>query len=147
MRVVVQRVRRASVEVKQEMVGKIEKGLFVLLGVEEADSQEDAEVLANKLSKLRIMADGKGKMNLSVGDVEGQILVVSQFTLHADTSAGNRPSFIKAANPKKAEKLYMYFIEYLKNLGVGVQTGKFGAYMNISVNLDGPVTIIIDSKK
>ena len=147
MRLVVQRVKKAfvvSVE-KKTKVGKIDIGLFVLVGIGEEDGKKDAEILADKLLKLRIMADEKGKMNLPVGDVKGSILVVSQFTLYADTSEGNRPSFIKAANPLKALKLYQCFVDRLKDGGVKVETGSFGEYMTIDAQLDGPVTILIDS--
>lgn len=143
MRLVVQRVKKAEVRVNDEAAGKIDKGLFVLVGVRQGDTKKDAEVLAEKLAKLRIIADDKGKMNLSVKDVDGEILVVSQFTLYADTSGGNRPSFIQAAEPKLAEEIYEHFIAKLKDLGVKVQTGKFGEYMQISTELDGPVTIIM----
>ena len=143
MRLVVQRVKAASVKVKENIVGKIDVGLFVLVGVGEGDSKKDAQILAEKLAKLRIMADGQEKMNLSVRDVGGKVLAVSQFTLYADTTGGNRPSFIKAAEPDKAEKIYNRFIENLKEFGVDVETGRFGEYMDIEARLDGPVTIII----
>lgn len=145
MRLVVQRVSKASVRVSVsgEVVGKINKGLFVLVGVKKGDSKQDAEDLAEKLAKLRIMADENGKMNLSVKDVDAAILAVSQFTLSADTSKGNRPSFIKAAQPDLAEKLYEHFVNKLRKLGVKVETGEFGAYMKIDAELDGPVTIVI----
>lgn len=147
MRLVIQRVIGTSVEVEGKVIASIGKGLFVLVGVGEKDSDTDAEFLAEKLVKMRVMADQQGKMNLSVVDVGGEILVVSQFTLYADTSAGNRPSFIKAAEPALAEKIYNHFIDKLKSLGVKVATGKFGAYMRINIKLDGPVTILQDSKK
>ena len=145
MRLVVQRVKRASVSVvgTSEIVGKIRKGLLVLVGVKEGDSKKDAEILVEKLAKLRIMADRTGKMNLSVKDVDASILAVSQFTLYADTSKGNRPSFIKAANPKLAQEVYEYFVAQLKEKGIKVETGRFGDYMEISALLDGPVTIVI----
>ncbi|KKQ98427.1 MAG: D-tyrosyl-tRNA(Tyr) deacylase [Candidatus Woesebacteria bacterium GW2011_GWB1_39_12] len=143
MRLVVQRVKTASVKVKKNVVGKIDVGLFVLVGVGKDDSEKDAQILAEKLVKLRIMADSQEKMNLSVKDVGGKVLAVSQFTLYADTTGGNRPSFIKAAEPDKAEKIYNRFIESLKEFGVDVETGRFGEYMEIEARLDGPVTIII----
>jgi len=145
MRLVVQRVKKAKVLIKEtdKVSGEIDKGLLVLLGVKEGDSKEDAERLAEKLSKLRVMADEKEKMNLSVGDVDGGMLVVSQFTLYADTSKGNRPSFIKAGDPKLAKELYEYFVAQLKEKGIKVETGEFGAYMEIDAELDGPVTIIV----
>lgn len=145
MRLVIQRVKKASVFVKNKTVGKIEKGLFVLVGVKEGDTERDAENLAEKLAKLRIMADEAGKMNLSVKDVGSEVLVVSQFTLHANTSKGNRPSFVKAARPGLAEELYSHFVDKLRKLGVKVETGEFGAYMSIQAELDGPVTLSLES--
>lgn len=153
MRLLIQRVKSAEVKVAKtgEITGKIGIGLFVLIGVKEGDSEKDAEFLAEKLAKLRVMADENGKMNLSVKDlpaqagIRGEVLVVSQFTLYADTSGGNRPSFIKAANPKLAEALYRLFVSRLKEKGIKVETGSFGEYMEIDAELDGPVTIIIES--
>jgi D-tyrosyl-tRNA(Tyr) deacylase len=145
MRIVVQRVSSASVKTEGKVVGRIKKGLFVLIGVEEGDKEEDAYFLANKLFKLRIMADNEGKMNLSLKEAGGKILAVSQFTLCADTKAGNRPSFIKAAKPELALSLYNLFIDKLRELGAMVETGSFGNYMEIKSTLDGPVTIIMDS--
>ena len=145
MKLIIQRANKALVTVSNEVVGEIEKGLFVLLGVKNDDSEKDAEILANKLIKLRIMSDQEGKMNLSVDNAKGSILVVSQFTLYANTKKGNRPSFIEAGDPKKAERLYNYFIKLLRDKGTKVQTGKFGAYMDIDVKLDGPVTIQLES--
>jgi D-tyrosyl-tRNA(Tyr) deacylase len=145
MRLVVQRVNKASVSVDKKIVGKIGKGLFVLIGVKDGDRLEDAEKLAEKVSKLRIMSDENDKMNLSVKDVKASVLAVSQFTLHADTSKGNRPSFIKAAEPKVADRVYKQFVAKLKDLGIKVETGEFGAYMKIDAELDGPVTIILES--
>ena len=142
-----QRVDQAEVKNERKIVGKIKRGLFVLLGVSKGDKEEDALFLAEKLAKLRVMSDEKGKINLAVKDVEGEVLVVSQFTLYADTKGGNRPSFIKAAEPELALRLYNLFIEKLKNLGIEVETGKFGSYMKISLKLDGPVTIILDSNE
>lgn len=143
MRLVVQRVSEASVKVESgEIVGEIAKGLFILVGVKEGDTLKDAEVLAPKLFKLRVMADPEGKMNLSVGDASGAFLIVSQFTLHAETSGGNRPSFINAADPKVAKKIYEHFVAKLKEMGAKVETGSFGDYMEISTKLDGPVTIL-----
>ena len=139
--------RKAEVCVikSEKVVGKIGKGLFVLVGVKERDSKKDAEILAEKLSKLRVMADKAGKMNLSVKDVDAKVLAVSQFTLYADTSRGNRPSFIKAAEPKLAQKIYEHFVHKLKDLGVKIETGSFGDYMQIETELDGPVTILLES--
>lgn len=127
-------------------MGEIGKGLLVLVGVAKEDSQKDAEILASKTANLRIMSDNENRMNLSVLDVTGEILAVSQFTLYADTSAGRRPSFINSADPEKAKKLYEYYIECLKNLGVKkVASGRFGAFMQIDLVNDGPVTLMIDS--
>jgi len=137
MRLVVQRVKRAKVG--DAAVGV---GYLVLLGVGKGDSVDGAKALADKLLKLRVMADDKDKMNLSIGDAKGEILVVSQFTLHADTTGGNRPSFIKAADPKLAKEVYEYFVSELRKSGVPVQTGTFGNYMEIEAILDGPVTIL-----
>src|SRR3989344_806464 len=142
MRLVIQSVSEASVKVESgEIVGEIGKGLFVLVGVKEGDSLKDAEVLAMKLYKLRVMADPEGKMNLSVNDVGGEFLVVSQFTLHADTSGGNRPSFINAGDPKVAKEIYEHFVAKLKEQGAKVEIGSFGNHMEIDAKLDGPVTI------
>ncbi|MBI3397280.1 D-tyrosyl-tRNA(Tyr) deacylase [Candidatus Woesebacteria bacterium] len=147
MRLIIQRVKRASVSVvgKNTVVGKIQKGLFVLVGVKKGDTEKDAELLANKLFKLRVMSDPQDKMNLSVADVHGEFLLVSQFTLYADTTGGNRPSFVDAALPEEAEKIYSYFVDKVKLLGGKVQTGSFGKYMKIDTELDGPVTIILES--
>ncbi len=146
MKLVVQRVSEASVKVVEsdKVVGKIDKGLFVLVGVGQKDSEKEARILAEKLGKLRIMSDERGKMNLSVCDVGGKILAVSQFTLYADTTGGNRTSFIKAAEKKKKKKIYEYFIDCLKETGIEIETGEFGAYMKIYAQLDGPVTIILE---
>lgn len=144
MRLVIQRVNNTSVSTGGKVVGKIERGLFVLVGVGEEDNEKKAEELAEKLSKLRVMADKDRKMNLSVNDVGGKILAVSQFTLYGNTKKGNRPSFIKAAEPKKAERIYNHFVEKLREKGIEVETGSFGDYMEIDVKLDGPVTILME---
>ena len=146
MRLVVQRVNFAEVSVDESSVGRIGKGLFVLFGAGTDDDESDAKFLADKLTKLRVMSDESGKMNLSVADTGSEILVVSQFTLYADTKDGNRPSFIKAKDPVEAKRLYEYFVGLLKEKGIPVATGSFGKYMKISPQLDGPVTIILDSK-
>ena len=147
MRVVIQRVSEASVTIDEKLFSSIGKGLLVLVGVEENDSQEDAAELAGKISRLRIFDDANGVMNLSVKEIDGNILAVSQFTLHASTKKGNRPSYIRAAKPEKAIPLYEYFIICLKTeTEKNISTGKFGAMMNVSLVNDGPVTIIIDSK-
>lgn len=146
MKAVVQRVTASSVSVDGEIVGKIDKGLNVLLGVEEDDTEKDAEVLAAKIAKMRIFEDENEKMNLSVLDVDGSVLVISQFTLCADIKKGNRPSFILAAKPDKATALYEYFSSQLKDNGVKkVENGVFGADMAVEISNDGPVTIIMDT--
>lgn len=144
MRLVIQRVKEAKVQSVDKELGKIDKGLLVLVGIKKQDSEKDAEALALKLSKLRVMADTDGKMNLSLKDLDARALIVSQFTLYADTSGGNRPSFIDAAQPDEARKIYEHFVDELKRLGLKVETGSFGEYMEIEAELDGPVTIIID---
>ncbi|MEA4985526.1 D-aminoacyl-tRNA deacylase [bioreactor metagenome] len=147
MRVVIQRVREASVAINGKINGRVGTGLLVLLGIEEADNQTDADWLAAKLVNLRIFDDENGVMNRSVFDINGEILVVSQFTLHASTRKGNRPSYIKAARPEQAIPLYTYFCQTLESIsGKTIQTGIFGADMQVSLLNDGPVTIIIDSK-
>lgn len=147
MRAVIQRVANASVVVEGETVGAIDKGLLILLGIEDADDQEDIEWLTRKISKLRIFDDEEGQMNYSVQDVDGGLLVVSQFTLHSSTKKGNRPSFIQAARPETAEPLYEKFVKYLEVVATRkVATGTFGAMMQVSLVNDGPVTIIIDTK-
>ena len=146
MKAVVQRVTASSVSVDGEIVGKIDKGLNVLLGVEEDDTEKDAEVLAAKIAKMRIFEDEKEKMNLSVLDFDGSVLLISQFTLCADIKKGNRPSFILAAKPDKATALYEYFSSQLKENGVKkVENGVFGADMAVEISNDGPVTIIMDT--
>ena len=146
MRIVVQRVSEASVRIEDKIVGSISKGLMVLVGIETTDVQSDADYLVQKLLNLRIFSDEEGKMNLSIQDVGGELLVVSQFTLHASTKKGNRPSYIRAARPEQAIPLYSYFIEQAqKELKSKIQTGEFGADMKVYLVNDGPVTIIIDS--
>lgn len=147
MRIVIQKVTRASVSISGELVSKIGKGLMVLLGVQTGDTREEAANLAAKLSKLRIFEDEKGVMNLSVNDVGGEVMVVSQFTLLASTKKGNRPSYIRAARPEESIPLYEYFCEEVGRLiGREVPTGKFGADMQVELVNDGPTTIVIDSK-
>jgi D-tyrosyl-tRNA(Tyr) deacylase len=147
MKVVIQRVNRASVEVDGKIISSIKKGLMVLVGIEKADTDEDVEWLCKKIIGLRIFYDVDGVKNLSVQEVEGEILAISQFTLHARTKKGNRPSYITAAKPDISLPLYQDFVGVLSNkLGREVQTGEFGAYMKVDLENDGPVTIIIDSK-
>ena len=147
MKAVIQRVKNASVSIGKEVKTSIERGLLILLGIEENDSNTDIEWLCSKIVRLRIFGDSNGLMNLSVLDVNGEMLVVSQFTLHASTRKGNRPSFIRAAKPEIAIPLYNQFIKFLEyNSGKKIKTGEFGAHMEISLINDGPVTIIIDSK-
>lgn len=147
MRAVVQRVKKGSVEIEEREVGKIEDGLVVLLGVGQNDIEKDAEYLTEKIVNLRIFEDKEGKMNLSVKDINGQILVISQFTLYGDCKKGRRPSFISAALPDKAKKLYDYFVKYIKNYDLKVETGQFQAMMLVKIFNDGPVTILLDSEK
>ena len=147
MRIVIQRVSEASVSVGGELISKIEKGMMILLGIEDADTEEDVDWLCNKLTKLRIFSDENDAMNLDINQIEGSFLVVSQFTLHAMTKKGNRPSFIRAARPEKAIPLYEKFLERLASIsGRPVQCGQFGADMDVALINDGPVTIIIDTK-
>ena len=147
MKVVIQRVAEASVEIEGKIKSSIEQGLLILLGIEAADTLEDIDWLCKKIIQLRIFNDAGGVMNLSVQDVKGQLLAVSQFTLHASTKKGNRPSYIRAAKPDIAIPMYLTFVEELRNQsGLEVQTGEFGADMKVHLLNDGPVTIIIDSK-
>jgi len=147
MRAVVQRVSEASVEVDNKIIGKINNGLLVLLGVGKDDSEEDVKYLAEKIVNLRIFDDKDGKMNLSLLDVNGELLIVSQFTLYGDCRRGRRPSYSDSATSEKAEKLYNLFVDFSKKSGLKVETGRFGAYMKVSLVNDGPVTLLLDSKK
>lgn len=147
MRVVLQRVSEASVTIEEKVKSEIKKGLLILLGIEEEDSEEDIQWLCGKIAKMRIFNDQKGVMNDSLLDVNGDAIVVSQFTLHAGTKKGNRPSYIKAAKPDMAIPLYEQFVKRLEQeIGKPVGTGEFGADMKVSLLNDGPVTIIVDSK-
>ena len=147
MRTVIQRVSQASVKIDDQIKGEINTGLLVLLGIEEADTDEDIIWLSGKIVRLRIFPDRNGVMNLSIAEAGGDILLISQFTLHASTRKGNRPSYIRAAKPETAIPLYEKFIHQLeKDLGKTVQTGEFGAMMQISLINDGPVTIVMDTK-
>lgn len=147
MKAVIQRVTQASVTIENEVVASISNGLLILIGIEKADTQEDVVWLTSKIANLRIFGDENGVMNLSVKDINGEIIVVSQFTLHASTKKGNRPSYIKAAKPDLAIPLYKQFVSQMEvETEKKVQTGQFGADMKVSLLNDGPVTIIIDSK-
>ena len=147
MRAVVQRVTEARVEVAGKAVGEIGAGLLVLLGVGRDDTRDDADYLADKTVNLRIFGDDEGKMNRSLSESGGAILVVSQFTLYGDVRRGRRPSYSEAAEPEKANQLYEYFVERVRSFGVKVETGIFQAMMKVSLTNDGPVTILLDSRK
>ena len=146
MKLVVQRVKEAKVEVDKKIVGKINKGFLVLIGVTHEDEKEQADYLVKKLCNLRVFEDKNGKMNLGLKDIEGELLIVSQFTLYADCSNGNRPSFTNAARPEKANELYEYFCKECEKNDIKVEKGIFGADMKVSLINDGPVTIIIEKK-
>jgi D-aminoacyl-tRNA deacylase len=147
MRVVIQRVKEASVTIEGQVKSEITAGLLILLGIEEADSQDDINWLTAKIANLRIFGDENGLMNRSIMDIQGEMIVVSQFTLHASTKKGNRPSFLKAAKPNIAVPLYEQFVEELKKVsGLKILTGEFGADMKVALINDGPVTIVIDTK-
>lgn len=147
MKAVIQRVSSASVTIENKIVAQINQGLLILIGIEDADNQEDINWLTTKIANLRIFADENEVMNLSVKDIEGEIIVVSQFTLHAATKKGNRPSYIKAAKPEIAIPLYEKFVFQMENeVGKKIHTGQFGADMKVALINDGPVTIIIDTK-
>jgi len=146
MRALIQRVKRASVEVSGEVVGAIGPGLLILLGVKQGDGPVDAEVLARKCQALRIFEDDDGRMNRSVDEVGGAVLVVSQFTLYADTRKGRRPSFVMAAAPELARELYEQFASHLRQAGLPVETGRFQAHMEVLLLNDGPVTILLESE-
>ena len=147
MRAVVQRVTHARVTVDARTIGEIQAGLMILLGVGKTDNSESAVYLAEKIAHLRIFSDPAGKMNLSLLDVKGSALVVSQFTLYADTRGGRRPSYVQAAAPEEANKLYEEFVRSLRALGVPVETGIFQAHMEVELTNDGPVTILFDTEK
>ena len=147
MRVVIQKVTEASVSIENQIVASIDKGLLVLVGIEDTDTNDDIAWLSAKIVNLRVFDDDNGVMNLSVKEVEGEVLIVSQFTLHASTKKGNRPSYIKAARPEVAIPIYEAFIKQVESLlGKRVSTGQFGAMMQVSLCNDGPVTILIDTK-
>ena len=144
MKLVIQRVRKASVEVENKIVGKINQGFLVLIGVGPDDTKENADFLVQKLVKLRVFEDENNKMNLSIKDINGELLIVSQFTLYADCSGGNRPSFTNAAKPDLANELYEYFIEKCTQENIKVEHGIFGADMKVELLNDGPVTILLE---
>lgn len=147
MKTVIQRVSAAAVEINHKIIAEIQQGLLVLIGIEDADNQEDIDWLVTKIVNLRIFPDKNDVMNLSVKDIDGEIIVVSQFTLHASTKKGNRPSYIKASKPEIAIPIYKNFVQKLRfEFGKKIQTGVFGADMKVSLINDGPVTIVIDSK-
>ncbi len=147
MRAVIQRVSEARVRVAGETIGEIGKGYLVLIGVEEGDGEKDFQYIASKVPNLRIFEDENEKMNLSILNVEGQILAVSQFTLLGDARSSRRPSFIQAARPETANPMYERLVEHWRGMGIHVETGKFGAHMEVSLVNDGPVTILLDSHK
>lgn len=145
MKVVLQRVSEASVLVNNEQVGAISQGLMLLVGIHEGDTEEQMKWIAEKILKLRIFDDEDGKMNLSVQDVEGEILVIPQFTLYGDYEQGNRPSYFEAAGPEKANELYEDLVTYFKNNSdLNIETGRFGAYMDVQLHNDGPVTLVLE---
>ena len=145
MKLVIQRVSKAKVEVDNKIVGSIGKGFLVLVGITHTDTEKEADYLANKLCKMRIFEDENGRMSLSLKDVGGELLIVSQFTLYADCAKGNRPSFIEAARPEQATPLYEYFCKKCEEQGIKVEKGVFGAHMEVSLLNDGPVTIVLES--
>lgn len=144
MKLVIQRVSNAKVEVEGRITGEIGQGFLVLLGVTHEDTVQNADFLVQKLVNLRVFTDENYKMNLSIKDIKGELLIVSQFTLYANCQKGNRPSFVEAARPEQAEKLYNYFVEKCRQEGINVQTGEFGAHMQVSLLNNGPVTIILE---
>jgi D-tyrosyl-tRNA(Tyr) deacylase len=147
MKALLQRVTTGSVSLGDEEVGRIGRGLVVFLGVASGDTEKDAQYLAQKIANLRIFSDEEGKFNLSALDINGELLLVSQFTLLADTRKGRRPSFIEAAPPAQAEELFEYFVEQTRATGLKVETGRFQQYMQVEIHNDGPVTILLDSKE
>lgn len=147
MRAVVQRVAKSRVTVESSEVGTIGKGLMVLLGIERDDTQKDLEYLADKVVHLRVFEDDNDKMNLSLLDVKGELLIVSQFTLYGDCRKGKRPSYDRAARPELAQQLYASFVEYCRQFDITVQTGQFQAMMMVEIHNDGPVTLMLDSRK
>ena len=146
MRALIQRVCRATVRVEEQVVGQIDRGLLILLGISDTDGLSDVEYVAEKCVNLRIFEDDQGKMNRSLLDTGGQALVVSQFTLHADTRKGRRPSFNRAAPPDIANSIYEQFVQHFRTFGIHIETGVFGAYMQVEIHNTGPVTLMIDSE-
>ena len=146
MKTVIQRVTEASVTIDGEIHGQIETGFMILVGIRDEDTEADVRKMADKISKLRIFEDDAGKMNLSLSQVNGAVLSISQFTLYADCKKGNRPSFDKAGKPEHAKKMYLYFNEYMRSLGFRVEEGIFGAEMKVRMLNDGPVTILLDTE-
>ena len=146
MRALIQRVCSATVRVEEQVVGQIDRGLLILLGISDTDGLSDMEYVAEKCVNLRIFEDNQGKMNRSLLDTDGQVLVVSQFTLHADTRKGRRPSFNRAAPPDIAKSIYEQFVQRLRTFGIHTETGVFGAYMQVEIHNTGPVTLMIDSE-
>ncbi len=146
MKVLLQRVTRASVSVASEVVGRIGQGLVVFVGVADGDTEKDVQYLAQKTAGLRIFADEEGRFNLSTLDIKGELLVISQFTLMADTRRGRRPSFTEAASPSRAKEIFEQFVEQARATGLRVETGRFQQYMHVEIHNDGPVTILLDSK-
>ena len=147
MRAVVQRVTSASVKVEDEVIGQLERGFLVLLGVGTDDSDADAVTLAEKIAGLRVFEDHNRKMNLALNDIDGRMLIVSQFTLFGDCRKGRRPSFVDAARPEQAERLYQSFVAEIRGQGIHVETGRFQTHMDVSLVNDGPVTLLLDSRK
>ncbi len=147
MKTLLQRVTEASVSIAGELVGRIGQGLVVFVGVADGDTEKDAQYLAQKTVNLRIFADEEGKFNLSILDIKGELLLVSQFTLLADARKGRRPSFVEAAPPERAEELFNYFVEQASATGLKVETGCFQQYMQVEIHNDGPVTILLDSRE
>lgn len=146
MRACIQRVKEASVSIENKLIGKVDKGLVILLGITHQDTEKDAQYLANKIVNLRIFEDKSNKFNLSMLDVNGQALIISQFTLYGDCRKGRRPDFTQAASPELAKGLYLKFIEIMKKTGITVAEGEFGAMMLVDIHNDGPVTLIVDSR-
>lgn len=147
MKALIQRVTRAAVTVNNEVVGKIGQGLVVLIGIASEDTEKDIDYLADKIAQLRIFSDADGKFNISALEIGGEMLVISQFTLLADTRKGRRPSFTGAAPPQQAETLFNIFVERMRNTGIKVETGRFQQHMLVEIHNDGPVTIMLDSKE